>query len=111
MKNWNKYIIIGILFLTSVKSIDNIILGFSILIIGLSFASYGLVIFFRDKKNGRANKTFEPFNKKQTFILLGLFSIILGFSSDSTNYISASLKYGIGILFILIGLFYPKKMI
>lgn len=54
MKYWNKYLTIGVLILLSNKFIDysEVILKWTILIVGISFASYGLFLFLKKKKQG-----------------------------------------------------------
>ena len=110
-KNWNKYLTIGMFFLVSGKFFDyeQTLLLWVFLIIGLSFSSYGLYIFFRDKKNPSLKKPAQNFSKKSMQIAFGIFCVVLGMTTDSSNFIPAIFKYLIGAFFIFLGLFYSKN--
>lgn len=113
MKNWNKHITIGMFFLVSGKMFDHsqTFMVFLFLIIGLLFTAYGLYIFFRDKKNKTQIQTNPSITKKNGLLAFGGFCIVLGITSDSSNFIPAIYKYASGILFIFISLVYsPSKI-
>lgn len=55
MKNWNKYLAIGVGIWILGKFVDTsqTFLIYGILFLGLVFVSYGLVIFFKEKKENK----------------------------------------------------------
>tara|TARA_R110000868_G_C10766932_1_gene754381 strand:- start:246 stop:566 length:321 start_codon:yes stop_codon:yes gene_type:complete len=99
------------LFLVSGKLFDTTqtLLIYLFLIIGASFAFYGLYMFFRDKKKSKPIQTTSNYSKKSMLIAFGGFCIILGLTSDSSNSIPAIYKYLSGTIFIIVGVFFTHN--
>jgi L-asparagine transporter-like permease len=57
MNKWNKYLVIGVLIWVLIKFVDSsqTAIIYIMLFAGLPFVIYGLIIFFKDKKEKNAN--------------------------------------------------------